>query len=231
MATNEELTAAYQAVRARCIAIARSLSDEQAHTMSPCCPAWTVKDLFAHLVGVPVDVLEGNLDGAATPEWADAHVTRRVDDSLAQILAEWQTCAEQIDGLLAAMATDIDARFFLDCWTHEWDVRQALGLEAAPDLTIPGYVLPVIEASLNENDPGAGAGAIVLHVETAEGVTDLVIGDGEPTIEGSLSLFDLMRAVVGRRSATQIDGYAPGLATDRVVVFEPSPSDIVDPAI
>jgi uncharacterized protein (TIGR03083 family) len=233
MATNEELTGAYQAVRDRCIAIGRELSEDQAATMSPCCPEWSVKDLFAHLVGVPVDVLEGNVEGAATPEWADAQVNRRADDSLSQILDEWEACADQIDGLLAAMATDIDPRFFLDCWTHEWDVRQALGLEAAPDLTIPDYVLPKMEASLNEREPGGGR--LVLHVESSATTTDVIVGDGdgvgEPIIEGTLSLFDFMRAVVGRRSAAQIAGYAPGLTTDRFVVFTASPSDMVDPVL
>lgn len=232
MATNQTLAESYQAVRRRCIEIGRGLDDAQSATMSPCCPAWSVKDLFAHLVGVPVDVLEGNIEHAATAPWADAHVTRRADDSLHRILDEWETTAEPMDGLLSGVATDIDPRFFLDCWTHEWDLRQALGIAAVPDLTIPEYVLSMVGTTLTERTrENESRGAVVLHVDTPNGVVDVTVGEGELIADGSMSLFELMRTIVGRRSRSQIAAIGADLPPDRLVYFEANSADIIDPVL
>lgn len=230
MATNEELTQSYQALRERCVSLGRRLTAEQAATMSPCCPAWSVKDLFAHLAGVPVDILEGNLEEAATEAWADAHVARRADNSLAQILDEWEATAAGVDPLLQAAASDIDPRFFLDCWTHEWDVRHALGAEAVPDMALPTFVLPKIVATLTERDESNEFAPVLLRVETAEGIQELTLGTGEPTAELTVSLFELSRLVVGRRSESQIQALGPAAVAKQLVYFVPSPVDIVDPA-
>jgi len=229
MATSAQLTQMYQAVRGRVLAIGRSLSYEQAATMSPCCPEWSVQGVFAHMAGVPVDVLEGNLEGAATAPWADAHVTRRADDSLSQILDELEASAEPMDALLGAMAADIDPRFFFDAWTHEWDVRQALGLAAVPNMAIPEAVLPKLIDMLNEQGADADHPVVTLVVECPSGEQRHQLGTGEPVGELALSLFELCRVSVGRRSHAQIAALGPAANVDQLVYFAPAPVDIIDP--
>jgi len=229
--TNEELTAAYQELRQRCIALGRSLTAEQAATMSPCCPEWSVKDLFAHLAGVPVDILEGNTENAATAEWADAQVARRSEDSLDQILDEWEATAAGLDPLLTSMALDIDPRFFFDCWTHEWDLRQALALEAKPDMTLPAFLLPQIAARLTEAGAQHDFDPVAIVIGTDGESPRVVIGDGEPIAELSMSLFEFTRMLPGRRSVAQIQTLGPAANADQLVYFTPASTDIVDPVV
>ncbi len=232
MTTNADLTSYYRTLRHRCTELGRSLTAEQAATMSPCCPEWSVKDLFAHLVGVPVDVLEGNLEGAATAAWADGHVERRGDDSLAQILDEWDEAGPRVEALLEVAALDIDPRFFLDCWTHEWDIRQALGLAAEPDMDIPNHLLARSVEMLTEMKADGGFDPVTLVVATPDGEQRLVLGDAGQEVAGEvpLSTFDYCRVLVGRRSAAQIKALSPVANPDQLVVFSPAATDITDPA-
>lgn len=227
--TNEELLAAYDQVRARCTTIGRSLSAEQAAIVSACCPAWTVKDLFAHMTGVAVDIIEGNLDGVATEPWADAQVARRAGDDLATVMAEWQATHEQIDAFLRKLATQIPPPFFIDAWTHEWDVRQTLGLASEPDLALPRYVRDTLLPRLQEKARDHGIAPTRLVVEDGAQSTDVVLGTGEPESVVAMSLFELMRVTMGRRSRAQIEALGGGADPDVLVIWSPADQDITDP--
>ena len=233
MTTNADLTSYYRKLRHRCTELGRSLSAAQAATMSPCCPEWSVKDLFAHLVGVPVDVLEGNLEDVGTAPWADAHVQRRSEDSLAQILDEWEQAGPQMEALLEVAALDIDPRFFLDSWTHEWDIRQALGLAAEPDMSVLEYLLARSVQMLTDAKAEQGYEPVMLVVSTSDGQQRLRLGDptGEPAGEIAMSSFEYFRVLVGRRSAAQITTLSPVANPDQLVVFSPAATDIVDPVL
>ena len=228
---NAALLAAYGEVRSRCMEIGRSLTTEQAATVAPCCPAWTVKDLFAHMVGVAVDMIEGNLEGVATEPWADAQVARRVDDDLPTILEEWEGTVEQIDAFLSKLADRIPPPFFIDAWTHEWDVRQALGLAAVPDLTLPRYVRDAIVERNQQLALEHGMAPTRLVIEDGDQSTDAVLGMGEPEAVVAMTIFEYMRLTMGRRSQEQISAIAPGAATDVLVIWSPAVRDIVDPVL
>ncbi len=228
---NAALLAAYGEVRSRCMEIGRSLTTEQAATVAPCCPAWTVKDLFAHMVGVAVDMIEGNLEGVATEPWADAQVARRVDDDLPTILDEWDGTVEQIDAFLSKLADRIPPPFFIDAWTHEWDVRQALGLAAVPDLTLPRYVRDAIVERNQQLALEHGMAPTRLVIEDGDQSTDAVLGMGEPEAVVAMTIFEYMRLSMGRRSRAQISELAPGLNTDVLVIWSPAASAIVDPVV
>ncbi len=228
---NAALLAAYGEVRSRCMEIGRSLTAEQAATVAPCCPAWTVKDLFAHMVGVAVDMIEGNLEGVATEPWADAQVARRVDDDLPTILEEWEGTVEQIDAFLSKLADRIPPPFFIDAWTHEWDVRQALGLAAVPDLVLPRYVRDAIVERNQQLAVEHGLAPTRLVIEDGDHSTDAVLGVGEPEAVVAMTIFEYMRLTMGRRSQEQISAIAPGAATDVLVIWSPAVRDIVDPVL
>ena len=226
---NAELLAAYSSVRDRCMTIGRSLTADQAAVVAPCCPEWTVKDLFAHMAGVAVDMIEGNLEGVATEPWADAQVARRAAADLPTILDEWAGTYSQIDAFLTKLATQIPPPFFIDAWTHEWDVRQALGLSSAPDLALPRYVRDTILGRNQQLAAQHGLAPTRLVIEDGSHSTDVVLGTGEPEDVIAMSLFELMRLSMGRRSPAQIAAVAPGTTSDVLVIWSPAASDIVDP--
>ena len=56
-------------------------------TPVPTCPAWTVKDVLAHVTGIPADIIAGRLDGVATDRWTAAQVEARRDKTVDEITA------------------------------------------------------------------------------------------------------------------------------------------------
>ncbi len=200
--TNDELANAYHDLRVRCLELGRNLSDGQASTMSSCCPAWSVKDLYAHMAGVPSDILSGNLEGVATEAWADAQVAARRGHALGAICDEWETKGAEVDAILRTMADQIMPQFFLDAWTHEWDIRQALGAGAEPDLRLAEHVQPLLAEFFAERNGGVA-------------------------MQSDVSLFELARVAMGRRSLGQIE--ALGLDPAVVVYWTASETDIFDP--
>lgn len=238
--TAEDLTAAYQALRQRTIALGRSLDAEASAAMSPCCPAWSVKDLFAHMVGVPSDILDGNTEGAATEAWADAQVERRAELDLAAVLDEWERRGPSLDDVLLAVGPKIAYQFFIDAWTHEWDIRQAIGAEpAAPDYSLIAHTLAPLLDNLTDRlrDRDLLPATLVIHglaTGPHHATFDAASSDrSQAAIE--LSLFEFMRIAMGRRSRGQIEsalGVAdllPGDWADGFVVWSINETDIIDP--
>lgn len=235
--TPDELVAGYQALRARCLELGRSLTDAQASTMSPCCPEWSIKDLFAHMAGVASDILSGNTEGAATEAWADAQVERRREDTLAEICDEWDGNGGAVDDVIRAFATNFPPQFYIDAWTHEWDIRQALGDEAAavPDLALVGAIRPFLTNALAnralELAPTLGGDPFTLVVTGSDGPWSFEMGDGESASQVEVSLFELARVTMGRRSAAQIDAIRPGADPALLVFWTVNDNDIVDPVL
>lgn len=231
--SNDELVSAYADLRSRCLELGRSLTEEQAALMSPCCPEWSIKDLFAHMAGVPVDILEGNVEGAATVEWADAHITRRTDDSLAEICDEWEATAEKIDELVGAVGTKLPPQFYIDAWTHEWDIRQAIGdsAAAAPDLRLVSHTRAFLTKAYVERAGSAPDVALLLSITDGDEVHEIALGDGpsHPTVE--MSLFEMGRIAMGRRSEAQIRGLGAAADPGVLVFWTPNTEDIVDPVL
>lgn len=239
-ATHDELADAYASLRRRCLDLGRSLDDVQAGTMSPCCPAWSVKDLYAHFAGVASDILAGNTEGAATEAWADAQVERRRDASLAEICDEWEADGAQVDEVVRGFGDAFPPQFYLDAWTHEWDVRQALGVAAEPDLTLLRAVRPFLARRLHEraNEMASTHSGEPFELVVSDGVdtwrSNVGDGDATSTVELStveLSLFEFGRITMGRRSAAQIDEVRPGADPALLVFWSVNDEAIVDPVL
>ncbi len=234
-ATPDELVDGYRSLRTRCLSLGRQLNDEQTALMSPCCPAWSVKDLFAHMSGVASDILSGNTEGAATEAWADAQVAARADLTLAEICNEWESNGQAVDDVVQAFSNNFPPQFYIDAWTHEWDIRQALGSDAAaaPDLTLLRAVRPFLTKSLHQRAidmaPTLGGDAFELVLMGDGEQWTSQIGEGEPSSTIELSLFELGRITMGRRSARQIRAVRPDADPALLVFWTANDSDIVDP--
>ncbi len=157
------------------VELGRQLDDAQWHAASEC-PGWTVKDLYSHVIGTElmllgrpdesVDVATGEHVRNQIGEFNEVAVVVRRDRSGAEVLAELeQVAAERTAALDAMTDADFDAESFtpagqdtygrfmqirvFDCWIHEQDAREALGL--------PGHASGhAVDVSLDEHATALG---------------------------------------------------------------------------
>jgi uncharacterized protein (TIGR03083 family) len=178
--------------------LARALTIEDWSTPVPCCPGWTCRDVLSHVAGIPDDAFAGRMDGVATPPWTEAQVARWRDTPVEDLLAQWEAQAPMFASVLDQLG---ESRPPIDCQTHEFDVRQALGRPGNRDSAI----VRMVAAEFRATGP----------IAVPEGVDD----------------FELFRSRIGRRSGAQVLAYAWPSPPDEAAlaewfVFGPSEVDI-----
>ena len=177
------------------LSIGRQLSDPQWAAPTEC-PKWTVKDVYAHLVGGERWMAEGH----PRPEqgidaWAAAPVLARRDCSPAAILEELRDAYERqlvqlgrsgvdpeqpihlADGRPAALELLLRHRV-VDTGVHEQDIRRAVGLPgdlASPGAAITGDLFVSALPRIVAKTAGAPAGAIVRFTTTGEVGVDVAV--------------------------------------------------------
>jgi len=229
------LTDTYRDERRQLLALGHTLSPRDAAAVTQACPAWSIKDVYAHLAGIASDILAGNTEGAATEAWADAHVAARAGASLAEVLDEWQRAGDEVSEVMEVAGEAFPFQLFVDQWTHGWDIRAAIGPEAAatPDMSVYEHYLHeffrVTSADLDADVPR-------LTVRIGNEVCEL--GNGSPCGELELSLFEYARITMGRRSAKQLGALAwppsvrdPSGYMNALVFWSINDSDVDDPVI
>ena len=211
----------YRDSRLDLLELGRTLSEDQAATLSPACPAWTVKDLYAHQAGVAADVLAGRLDGVATAPWADRQVAERADWTLGEVLDEWERNGPELEDRLADVGDAVDPRLVLDVWTHGQDVRGALDRPARRDGPVAQWCTQSMVARFGSRLREAGLAPLTLDV----GHEELIAGGDRAADTLAVSRFELLRAATGRRSRSQILAWAwpsePSAYVDALTVFPP----------
>ena len=207
--------------------------------MTSACPAWSIKDVYAHLAGIATNIVEGNTEGAATEAWADGHVADRRDRTMAEVLDEWQTAGAQVSDVMDEAGDLFPFQLFVDQWTHGWDVRATLGSEASavPDLAVYEHYLDEFFQLMQSKDVSGVAGLTVL-VADQSGHHSIVLGDEPPVGQLALDLFEFARVSMGRRSLAQLhalpwpDAVAdPTPYIDLLVVWSVNDQDVVDPIV
>jgi uncharacterized protein (TIGR03083 family) len=177
--------------------------DADPATTVPACPSWTVKDVLAHVAGIPADILAGRLDGVATDPWTAAQVDARRDRTIADIAAEWQETGPQIDAIVDSFGPT-GAQLLFDLTTHELDVRAALGAPLPDSLPVYDVALGFVMENLAAGVVGDGG---PLRID-ADGASWSLGGDGAPKAALTTTKRELIRAVAGRRSRAQITAMA-----------------------
>lgn len=160
----------------------RSITRAQAQTIVPHCPQWTVKDCLAHMIGVPEDVINGQMDGVATDAWTDRQVQRHAKDSVEDLLAIWDANAPIFGRILPNIPQPIISQFMFDQATHEHDIRAALSKPGARE----AMAVDVAEGFLRHT----------LSTSTDPAVANLA----DHEVRG----FEFLRSLSGRRSKTQV---------------------------
>jgi uncharacterized protein (TIGR03083 family) len=180
--STEQVCEAYAALRVRVTELMQSLSLEQSKAVVPHCPQWTVKDCLAHMVGVPEDVINGQMDGVATDAWTDRQVQRHTNDSVDDLLAVWETNAPVFAKILPNIPQPVLSQFMFDQTTHEHDIRTAVGQPGARDTLAVAVAEGFIRNSLAQHSDAAVA-QLAAHKVTG---------------------FEFLRTLSGRRSRAQI---------------------------
>ncbi len=146
------------------------LSDapEAAAAAVPACPEWTVRDLAAHLADIGESVAARS--GHAPPASPDR-------EGLAEVLARWERAGALLEPAVAEGGPRSAGRLVMDAFTHELDLREALGAPPVADDH------PAWESTLDLLAGGlawsvARHGLPVLRIE-APGAT-WTTGDGTP---------------------------------------------------
>ena len=197
-----DFAAVYAGARERICDLALELESELTQQV-PACPAWTVKDLVAHVAGIAADMVTGNVAAVGSNEWTQAQIDARRDKPVQEIVAEWRKSSEQVEGALPHLHPAVAGATVGDLITHEHDLRGAIQRPGARDsegveVALDSYVrwfgrrvreagLPTIEVHADERSWSAGKEQPIGAVR------------GAP--------FQLLRALTGRRTKGQIAGF------------------------
>ena len=194
-----EVSAAYSECRHRIEGLVLDLGDERAGaTPVPACPAWSVRDVLAHLTGVTTDALTGRLDGVGSDEWTRAQVESRRGCGVAGILAEWDANAGRFEALLDEIGGAAH-QAVADIVTHEQDLRGALGRPGAR--TVAGLRIGLVYVATAFAAAAAERG---LQVQAHATDVRLTVGSAQPDAAVTGTSFELLRAMTGRRSVPQL---------------------------
>ena len=102
----------------------------------PATPAWSVRDVLAHVVGLAADLNAQRFpaaDDASGRAWTDGQVARGRGGSIADLAAEWDREAPTFEEGLRAFGYEMGSHFVADLHAHYQDVRGALGEPAETD--------------------------------------------------------------------------------------------------
>jgi uncharacterized protein (TIGR03083 family) len=215
---------AYAGVRARTSALVREATPEQLTALAPATPEWTVRDILAHMAGVPNDVLAGRTDGIASDAWTQAQVERYRGVGLETVIAEWDEASAIVEPMIPDFGV-MAGQAIADVVTHEHDIRHALDAPGARDCD--AVLIGSLWCAARMGDRMAGEGLGTLRIETD--LWSQTWGGGAPTTTLRASAFEVLRAATGRRSEAQIAAFEwDGPPRPEVVVlsiFHPRPED------
>ncbi|MFC4785980.1 maleylpyruvate isomerase N-terminal domain-containing protein [Nocardioides sp. MAHUQ-72] len=200
------------------VALAGDLSEEQLHTHVPATPAWTVRDVYAHLAGGAADALAGRMDGAPGPEWTARHVGERARLPLPVLLEE---IVGQQEAVAASAADSPSPALVWDVTVHHTDLHEALGLGRPPE-RLWRLVLKAAGPRM------VGRAGVAVRCEGQ------VWGEPGGDDPSEVSAYELYRTVFSRRSRAQVRAWAgPGWTDEQVDalgVFGPRLDDQPQPA-
>ena len=175
----------------------------------PATPEWDVRMLVAHLVGLNQDLVAGNVDEYAGPDWTAAQVAARDGVPLPDLLAEWDAVLpEFLEVLGDPVAHGLDEYLgispVVDLVSHDLDLREAAGREVQVDPDVWALIGPRRQFLLDLQVQEAGLPAV--EVMTPEG-DEWVVGAGAPVGKVTAPRWDLWRSLEGRRSRAQVRSF------------------------
>lgn len=206
----------YERTRREFVDTVTALTAEQLRLLVPATPAWSVRDVLAHVVGLATDLNSqrfpeaGDAGGAA---WTRLQVESRHAMSVGEVIAEWDREAATFEDGLRAFGYKTGSHFVADLHAHHQDVRAAVGSPPDTDeLTVAvalDHYLGFVDEVLTNTDWGT--------LEVVAGAEIRQLGEHRHHLARVRAQpFDVLRALSARRSVRQIlaldwEGDADGL--------------------
>jgi uncharacterized protein (TIGR03083 family) len=191
----DDLFGPYQRTRARVSTLLLDAdADDLARTV-PACPEWSVRDLAAHLVGIPAALSEGRLPTGDVNAWLQEIVDERRDDGIDALVDEWPT----LDGTIEPMLRGGGGLMFADLAVHEHDLRAALGRADHAAMEIDPLVTFAVEF-IATPATDAGLGALVVEHDGMRWQSH----DADPGWTLHVEPWEATRALYSRRTAAEL---------------------------
>ncbi|MGH9078912.1 MAG: maleylpyruvate isomerase N-terminal domain-containing protein [Acidimicrobiales bacterium] len=199
--TPAESAFAYAGIRQRLTELLEHTSDDEASSVAiPACPDWTITDVVAHLYGVGVDIMDGNIEAAGTAAWADDQVRRFAPLGLRQLSEVWNETSPRVEAMGGTFPPQVASQLVFDACTHEHDLRGAIACPGARDTDSVVIGLTCIEDSIR----GLVEDRQLPGIELDSPHFEATIGPTPAPVRVSTSAFELFRSFAGRRSTDQI---------------------------
>lgn len=182
-------------------AVAGLVDESNSAVRVPSCPAWSVHDLVAHLVGLAEDVTSGNVDDYASDAWTAQQVHRRSDVPIDDMLADWDDLADELVDQFAALPPFLPPAIVVDVVEHEQDLHEALRMSDTDRHERVEVALASLIGGVRSVHQASGLPSYVIE---ATDWRSWAIGTGDPV--GSLRAHSnlLLRALAGRRPRTEV---------------------------
>jgi uncharacterized protein (TIGR03083 family) len=199
-----EAAAAYRLIHQRVDALTRDRA-EVADLSVPACPAWTIRQTVAHLVGLAQDIVSLNMETKGADSWTQAQIDRVGGHSIDELLDLWGQTIDPVTAMLDLAPQESACQLVFDALTHEYDIRGALSEAGSRtgDLALQaamGFVTTTGDQFIRH----AGLPALRLITPT---IGSVQFGDPQ-TARGQIVLnisdFEALRSFGGRRSIRQL---------------------------
>jgi uncharacterized protein (TIGR03083 family) len=220
MTDQDRYIAAWRQAMEACIALGERLAEEQWQARTEC-PEWTVKDVYAHLVGGEEWMAAGHPrpdEGLARIAEGPVAVRREYDGP--RVLAELKDVFVLRKGQLAENPPDPQEQTFtaylapitmegllrmraFDAWVHEQDVRRAIGIPGNLDSEGARIAAEIFASALPRivgKTAGAPPGSVVRFTI-----------DGELPFDQAVAVDDSGRGTLVRGSVVPGEGMAASL--------------------
>src|SRR5262245_17410018 len=193
----------YQRLRRGLIATVRLLDSQALGRTVPATPAWSVRDVVAHVIGIARDLNAERFDVVDSDEWTARQVRERRDATIDDLEAEWDHEAPRFEEGLRLFGYEVGSHFVADLLQHVDDIHHAVGLDPIDDGEALAVGLDFYLDSCHQ--------ALVAHDRGALGVqaTDpprerWTLGAGREVATLEATRYELFRAIGGRRSRRQL---------------------------
>lgn len=182
-------------------AVEALVADADAAVGVPSCPAWSVSDLVAHLVGLAEDVSSGNVDEYASESWTRAQVERRSEQPVTEMLDDWDELTDRLIDRFEHLPKALSSAVVVDIVEHEQDLHEALRRSDTARHARVEVALSSLIGGLR--GVHARSGLPSYRVEATDW-RSWNIGTDEPIGELRAHSNLLLRALAGRRPRTEV---------------------------